>query len=159
MVDTGVQFPHESPNWEDGRAVDCTVLERRRPRKGSKGSNPFPPATFRRFTLHKHSVESNKRANRRHHADSLKKRYKKYSVVRDPNDVKRVGQVLQCPKACSCDSCGNARRNEYAKKERLTVQERSQVDRQAADLEYMDCYVGDPTYIPIEKCQPIELDY
>ncbi len=84
---------------------------------------PLLPPYSGRLHLHKHSVESNKRAARRHAAETLKKRYKKYSNVTDPNDEKRVGQVFQCPQSCSCHMCCNDRRNPYAKKDRITIQE------------------------------------
>lgn len=79
--------------------------------------------------MHKHSVESNKRASRRMHAETLKKRYKKYSSkVTDPDDPKQIGKVFQCPAACSCTMCCNDRRNPYAKSEKLTTQERTYPD-------------------------------
>ena len=90
---------------------------------------PLLPPLKLEIVLEKHTKKANKRASRRMHAETLKKRYSKYSSkVTDRNDAKQIGKVFQCPQACSCSMCCNDRRNPYAKKERLTLQERTYDD-------------------------------
>ena len=66
------------------------------------------------------------RAKRRHHVDRLKKKRANYFICYfwlgdgDRQDKKRIGQVAETPKRCSCEMCGNPRK--YFKQ--LTVQER-----------------------------------
>lgn len=70
------------------------------------------------------------RAERRHHIERLKESRKHYWGYGNPRAIgpdkmtpKQLGKVVQNPQMCSCPACGNSRRHEWFKGERLTLQE------------------------------------
>lgn len=71
-----------------------------------------------------------KRSERRAHHKRMEKRTEKFECLRwlKETDQERfkenVKRMTENRKACSCFMCRNPRRNPYAKKERLTLQER-----------------------------------
>jgi hypothetical protein len=67
------------------------------------------------------------RSERRHHIERLKETRKTYWSAM-PLTPKALGSVVQHPQMCSCSGCGNPRRHAWFKSERLTLQERSQIE-------------------------------
>jgi hypothetical protein len=71
------------------------------------------------------------RSERRHHIERLKetrKTYWGYGRRGETMSAAQLGRVIQHPQICSCPACGNPRRSVFYKGERLTLQERSQIE-------------------------------